>query len=59
MAAFVEAFGAGEQQLADPIQRIGLAATMAEGLVLHPTTHLVEATVPDAHHMERIRDRVA
>ena len=35
-AAFVEAFGAGEQQLADPIQRIGLAATVAQRLVLHP-----------------------
>ena len=29
---------------------------MTERLVLHPTTHLVEATVPDAHHMKRIRD---
>jgi hypothetical protein len=56
VAAFIEAFGAGEQQLADPIQRIGFAATMPERLVLHSATNLVETTVPDAHHVKRIRD---
>ena len=41
MPALVEAFVAGEQQLADAIQRIGLAAAMAEGLVLHSAANLV------------------
>ena len=29
---------------------------MPERLVLHPASHLVEATVRDAHHMKRVRD---
>ncbi len=45
LAAFVEAFmGLGEQAAA-PIQRVGLAAPVAEGLVLNSTADLVEALV--------------
>ena len=53
-ALLVEAFGAGEQQLADPKQRIAFAASMAEGLVLDPAADLVDAAVPDPHHMKRV-----
>src|SRR3712207_1681094 len=53
-APVVEAFGAGEQHLADAIQRVGLAAAMAEGLVLHPSTHLVQTTVGHPHDVEGI-----
>ena len=52
-AAFIESFAAGEQQLADPIERIVLAATMPEGLVLHSATDLVDAAVADPHDMEQ------
>ena len=41
---------------ADPIQRIVFAAAMTERLVLHPPSDLVEATVPDTHHMKRVCD---
>jgi len=47
---------AGEEQLADPIQRVGLAAPVMQGLVLHAAADLVDATVPDPHDMERIGD---
>ena len=53
VAPVVEALGAGEQ-LADPIQRVGLAAPVAEGLVLDPPAHLVHAAVPDPHHMKGV-----
>lgn len=46
----------GEEQLADPIQRVGLAAPMAEGLVLDPAPDLIDAPVPDPNDMERIGD---
>src|SRR5205807_4919650 len=52
----VESFvGLGEQASA-PIQRIGLAAAMTEGLVLDPAAALVELLVRELHQMERIRD---
>ena len=51
--AFVESLGAGEQQRADPIERVVLASTMPEGLVLHPATHLVDTAVDDAHDVEQ------
>jgi hypothetical protein len=54
--AVIEALGAGEHELADPIQRVALAAPVAQGLVLHPAAHLVEAPVADPHDVERIRD---
>ena len=58
-AALVEPFGAGEQQLADPIQRVALAATMAQRLVLHPPADLIDATVRDPHDVEWVGDRRA
>jgi hypothetical protein len=54
VAALIEAFVTGEQQLADAIQRVVLAAAVAERLVLRPTAHLVDAAVPDAHHVKWI-----
>jgi hypothetical protein len=42
-APVVEAFVAGEEELADAIERVTLAASIAQGLVLHPAAHLVEA----------------
>ena len=56
MASFIQPFSAGEEQLADPIERIAFAAPVAERLVLDPAADLVDATVGDPHHMERIRD---
>ena len=56
MAALVEAFVAGEQELANPIERVSFAAAMSERLVLDPPAHLVDAAVGDAHHMERVGD---
>ncbi len=38
------------------IQRVVLAAPMAEGLVLDPAADLVEAAVGDPHDMERVGD---
>ena len=35
---------AGEQQLADQVERVGLVAPVAEGLVLHPPAHLIQAS---------------
>ena len=51
-ALVVEAFGAGERQLADAVQRIDLAPPTAERLVLHPPADLVETAVPDSHDMK-------
>jgi hypothetical protein len=55
MTALVEAFAAGQEQLADPIERIGLAAPVVECLLLDAPANRVDATVPDAHHMKRVR----
>ena len=55
-ALVVEALvGLGEQP-ATAIERVGLAAPVAEGLVLHPPPALVELVVGELHHMERIGD---
>ena len=43
VAAFVEAFGAREQELSDPIERVALAPAVPERLVLDPPAHLVDA----------------
>ena len=43
-------------QLADPIERVGLAASMPAGLVLHAAAGLVEHEVGEFHHVERIGD---
>ena len=56
VAAFIEALGAGQQELADPVERIDFPAPVSERLVLDPSAHLVDAAVGDAHDMERIRD---
>ena len=45
VAALVEALEAGQQQLADPVQRVGLAAPVTEGLVLGAAADLVDAAV--------------
>ena len=45
------------QTAAAAVERVGLAATMAEGLVLHPSPALVQrALVGEAHHMKRVGD---
>ena len=56
MTPLVEAFIASEQELANPIERVGFAAAMAERLVLDAPAHLVDAAVGDAHHVEGISD---
>ena len=52
----VEAFVGDRHQLADPVERVGLAAPVAERVVLHAATGLVEHEVGELHHMERICD---
>ena len=56
MAPLVESFVAGEKQLADAVERVVLAASMVQRLVLDTSSHLVEAAVGDAHDVERIGD---
>ena len=56
MTALVEAFVAGEQELSDPIERIGFATAMAQRLVLDAPAHLVDAAVGDSHDMKRVGD---
>jgi len=53
-ALVVEPFVAGEQQLADAIERVVLAASMAQRLVLHPPADLVQAPVADPDHVKWI-----
>ena len=48
-ATCIEAFRAGEQQLADPIQRVVLATPMLERLLLHPTADPIDTAVRDPH----------
>jgi len=57
-AALVEALFAFQEQLADPKQRIVLAPSVPEGLVLDPPADLVEHPVGDANHMERVGHRL-
>ena len=45
MTALVEALGAGQEELSDPIERVGLAPPVPEGLVLDPAAHLVDDSV--------------
>ena len=58
-APVVEPLGAGEEQLADPIQRIILPPPMLQGLVLDSASHLVDAAVGDADNMEGSATRLA
>jgi hypothetical protein len=46
---------AGEQGPADPIQRVVLAATAAEGALLDPTTDLVDDVAGQAHDVESVQ----
>ena len=56
MASLVEAFMAGEEQLADPVERVGLATAVAERFVLDSAADLVDAAVPDPDDVEGVRD---
>ena len=51
----VEAFVAGEQQLADVIERVALAAPMAGQALLGASADLVDSPVAQAHHVKRVR----
>ena len=55
-AALVETFVGLGQQATAAVERVGLAAAMAERLVLHPAAHLVELGVGQLDEMERIGD---
>ncbi len=46
VTSLVQSFVAREQQLADAIQRVTLASSMAQRLVLHPASHVVQTAVP-------------
>src|SRR3974390_924188 len=56
-AAVVESFIGSGQQAPGSIEGVDLAASMSEGVVLHPTADLVEALVGQPHEMERVSDR--
>ena len=56
VATFAEAFVRGNQQAPRPIQGIVFAAPVTEGVVLDSTARLVDATVGEADHVERIGD---
>ncbi len=49
----VEAFVGHGQQAPRSIQRVGLVAPVAEGVVLHSAAGLVEALVGELHHVEQ------
>ena len=55
-ATFAETFMSGDQQPSHTPQRVLFAATVAQGVVLDPAAHLVDAVVAHADHMERISD---
>jgi hypothetical protein len=53
-AAFVEALGAGQQELSDAVERVVLPPAVAEELVLHTPAHGVEAAVGDSDDVKGI-----
>jgi hypothetical protein len=46
-----------QQLAADPVQRVALAAPVAEGLLLDSTTGLIETGVGQAHRVEVVDDQ--
>jgi hypothetical protein len=48
-----DAFTAGDQQFADPVEGIKLAAAVAELFVLHPTADLVDTPVGGSYDVEQ------
>nr|WP_269779603.1 hypothetical protein [Propioniciclava soli] len=44
------------QYVPDPVQGITETATMAEGLLLHATAHLIDRMPSQGNHMERVED---
>lgn len=55
-AIIAEAFAGHHQPASDPVERIVLASPMADGLVLHSASALVERSVGQPHDVERIGD---
>ena len=51
-----EAFVAAQQQPSDPVERITGAATVAEGLVLHSSAHVVNGAVGEPVSVEPVND---
>jgi hypothetical protein len=51
-----ELLGGGQQQLADAVQRIALAAPMPEGALLHPTADLIDHRVGQPNGVEVVHD---
>ena len=56
VARLVEAFVALGEQPPAPVERVVLVAAVAEGLLLDPAAHVVEAGVGQLDHVERVRD---
>src|SRR5690606_21969483 len=50
-ARFVEVLAGHEQQPADPVERVALAATMPEGLLLGAAAHVIDGLVGEAHEV--------
>ena len=57
VAVVVESLLSLGEEASAPVERVGLAAPMPEGLVLHPSPALVELGVGELDHMERIGDQ--
>jgi len=52
-----EVFLAGAQDVADPIQRVGLAASVAVDLLLDAAADLIDPRRAQFHDVERVDDR--
>ena len=52
-----QVFGAGAQDVADPIERVGLAAAVAVDLLLDTAADLVDRGGAELHDVESINDR--
>ncbi len=55
----VEVLACGQQQLADAVEGVVLAAAVAQRLVLHPPANVVDGGVGEALRVEASRTRVA
>ena len=56
IATLAEPFVRGDQQPPRPIERVVLAAAVAQGLVLDAAADLVEGVVAEPNDVERVRD---
>jgi len=56
VTGLVEAFVGLGEQAPGPVERVVLAASVAEGVVLHPPAAFIQLRVGELDHMERVSD---